>query len=85
MTPAQARAVLRGLAMQERPEPGTDPGPGANLHHRQERIAAAAHASRTRVEHLWRVVALPDEVLARMLAGGWDPRDRGGPPPRGRR
>lgn len=79
MSPSMARDVLLSSLSDEIPE--ERPNPPAwepfTSHHRPREVTAAASAAHSRREHIRRLAALSDLQLARMLAAGWDPRDRG--------
>jgi hypothetical protein len=79
VTPAEAREVLRAELDQVLPEERgpmfpTWPWRG---HRVAIEVRAAGYAAHTRREHLARLIELPDRQLDRLLADGWDPRDRG--------
>lgn len=87
MTPDEAREVLRAELDEVLPEergPRFPAWPWAR-HRATTEIRAAGYAAHTRREHLHRLIALPDELLGRLLDDGWDPRDRGQFRPRRRR
>lgn len=75
MTPDHARGLLLARADTELAEERGAPPAWAPflVSHPVREISAAQAAARSRVEHALRVAALPDRVLAKMLADGWQP------------
>lgn len=78
LTVADARVLLQERMTDELAEERLDPpawAPFSAMHPARE-VTAAHSAARSRVEHARRLLELPDDALARLLADGWHPFPR---------